>query len=208
MIISVTNAKGGSGKSTTVCAIAAWLENEGHSVAILDSDKQGSASDWASIRNTIPCHHYKLGDGVALIARANMLADSYDHVVIDVAGRENENLRGAVAVADLTVCPVRVGQADFWAFEESSKVIMDIHKEKNNGRVVAFLNSIHSNPRCGDESEGRRWFKDNCPMPLAEAVWTNRAKFHKGFGQGLSVTELGASKAKDEAVSLFTEIFR
>jgi chromosome partitioning protein len=44
MNIAVVNSKGGSGKTTTVCLLALYWSGEGRTVAVQDTDPQGSAA--------------------------------------------------------------------------------------------------------------------------------------------------------------------
>ena len=49
VVISFLNQKGGVGKTTLAVNVAAGLARNGHNVLLIDADKQGSASAWASI---------------------------------------------------------------------------------------------------------------------------------------------------------------
>ena len=50
-IITVTQRKGGVGKTTIAVCVAAALARRGHNVALVDSDPQRSASQWAEPGN-------------------------------------------------------------------------------------------------------------------------------------------------------------
>ena len=82
MIISFINQKGGVGKTTLSTNIASALSNEGHKVLLIDADKQGSSSTWASLREDTPFQ-------VVSLARDNMakhalkLALDFDFTIID-----------------------------------------------------------------------------------------------------------------------------
>ena len=54
MIIAFLNQKGGVGKTTLAINVAADLANWGHKVLLIDADKQGSTSTWASLREDAP----------------------------------------------------------------------------------------------------------------------------------------------------------
>ena len=54
MIIAFLNQKGGVGKTTLSINVAADLANRGHKVLLIDADKQGSTSTWASLREDAP----------------------------------------------------------------------------------------------------------------------------------------------------------
>ena len=46
MFITFTNTKGGVGKSTLASHLAIWLFDRGYRVALLDTDPQGTSSEW------------------------------------------------------------------------------------------------------------------------------------------------------------------
>ena len=53
-VIAVLNQKGGSGKTTIATHLARALQLDGNDVLLVDSDPQGSARDWAAVREDHP----------------------------------------------------------------------------------------------------------------------------------------------------------
>jgi len=53
-VIAVLNQKGGSGKTTIATHLARAFQLDSHDVLLVDSDPQGSARDWAAVREDQP----------------------------------------------------------------------------------------------------------------------------------------------------------
>src|SRR5271166_2293363 len=114
LVISFVNQKGGVGKSTLSINVAACLSQLGQKVLLIDADKQGTSSTWASLR---PESTFRL----VSIARENMaldamkLAADYDFTVIDGPPQAEAISRSCIVASDLVVVPIEPGGASRWS---------------------------------------------------------------------------------------------
>jgi chromosome partitioning protein len=104
-IISFLNQKGGVGRSTLSTNIAACLNLSGKKILLIDADKQGAASTWASLRD-------ETGFQVVSLARENMardaikLSDDFDFTIIDGPPQAETISRSCIVASDLVVIPI------------------------------------------------------------------------------------------------------
>src|SRR5690606_14586875 len=82
--IAVLNQKGGTGKATSGTQLTRALQLDGASVLLVDSDPQGSARDWAAVRDDNPVTVVGI-DRAKLLDRDLKNVSSKDFVVIDGA---------------------------------------------------------------------------------------------------------------------------
>ena len=94
-VIAVLNQKGGSGKTTIATHLARALQLDGKDVLLVDSDPQGSARDWAAVREDNPLA--VVGIDRPTIDRDLKAIGRKDFVVID----------GAPQAADLAVSAIK-----------------------------------------------------------------------------------------------------
>lgn len=114
LVISFLNQKGGVGKSTLSLNTAACLSLLGQKVLLIDADKQGTSSTWASLREECPFQ-------VVSLARENMardalrLAQEFDFTIIDGPPQAETISRSCIVASDLVVIPLEPGGASRWS---------------------------------------------------------------------------------------------
>ena len=130
--IVVGNLKGGTGKSTISVNLASALIEYGVDVAILDTDPQGTAREWATQgRLPIRCIHEPLHDlntagGWTVVARE--LLERHDVVVIDLPAVVAPALAMAYLIADVILIPAAPTEIDLHATRRVLRYIAAEHE--------------------------------------------------------------------------------
>lgn len=202
--VLVFSPKGGPGKSTLSQNIAAAAAMAGHRVSLLDTDPQGSLSEWRALRPPtappIRAHlQLPLGSFHDKSPRDVMwwMGDS-DLLVIDTPPAPENSPEGLAALfdaADLVLIPVRPRPADL----HSTDALVPYIRERR--RPFAFvLNLVR--PRVREAAEARQLLGDVgevAPVDLPDLVDVYRC-----FSAGLGVVEIGDSPA----AAPFRELWR
>ena len=120
-IVTVAQQKGGSGKTTLAAGLAIAARGRGLSVALIDTDPQGSLGRWFMERLQSRGEDAALGFATASAwgagYEAEKLARGADLVLIDTPPKIEGDLRPALRAADLVLVPVATSQVDLWATE-------------------------------------------------------------------------------------------
>ncbi|MBN3813659.1 ParA family partition ATPase [Paraburkholderia sp. Ac-20347] len=133
-VIAVLNQKGGSGKTTVATHLARALQLDGADVLLVDSDPQGSARDWAAVREDQPVT--VVGIDRPTIERDLKNVARKDFVVIDGAPQAADLAVSAIKAADAIVIPVQPSPYDIWATSD----LVDLVKQRielTDGRLKA-----------------------------------------------------------------------
>lgn len=112
-VIAVLNQKGGAGKTTIATHLARAFQLEGLDVLLVDSDPQGSARDWAAVREDQPVT--VVGIDRPTIERDLKNLARKDLVVIDGAPQAADLAVSAIKAADFVLIPVQPSPYDIWA---------------------------------------------------------------------------------------------
>jgi chromosome partitioning protein len=119
-IISITNQKGGAGKSTTTMLLAGGFAKKNLRVFVADADKQRTATRWAKEapeNSPFPANVYPMGDYEATIHREiRKVIDRYDVILVDCPpALESPIPQSALQVSDLALIPMIPSPPDIWA---------------------------------------------------------------------------------------------
>jgi chromosome partitioning protein len=137
--ILVANPKGGSGKTTLSTNIAGYLATQGKRVAILDLDRQKSATQW-------------LANRPKYLPSINLIKDeeknrSSDMLVIDSpAGLHGKNLEYALKLVHRVIVPIAPSAFDIQASRDFLEIL---HHEKSvrKGKIFVGVVGMRMDPR-------------------------------------------------------------
>ncbi len=133
-VIAVLNQKGGAGKTTIATNLARALQEDGSDVLLIDSDPQGSARDWAAVREDQPVT--VVGIDRATIERDIKAVAHKDFIVIDGAPQAADLAASAIKAANFILIPVQPSPYDIWATAD----LVDLVKQRieiTDGRLRA-----------------------------------------------------------------------
>ncbi|HEY4310846.1 MAG TPA: division plane positioning ATPase MipZ [Pirellulales bacterium] len=196
------NTKGGVGKSTLAVHLAVWLFDRGAKVALLDVDRQSSASQW--IAEAEPKITVKnAGTPEDVVADVQSLAQSHDFVVADGPGGLNDSSRTLLILADLAIFPTTPSVLDLRSVAEATE-LLKYAQALNGGKVQGRLVLNRMKTRCRISRE----LADAAPslgLSVAKSNIRDLQPYCDAAQQGTVVTRMGY-KAKDAATEL-TQLF-
>ena len=199
--IAFVTQKGGSGKSTLAISIAVAAMQDGEKVYILETDRQGTISNWG-VRRSNPLPDIDQVANAAALEQALTLLRSkgFTLAIIDTPGTDSVTNTAAIRLADLCIIPTRPSPADIEAAHPTLAAI------RKTGKQFAFV--LNQTParsfRLNEASTAL-----NMMGALALPYIALRNDHQDALGAGLGVTEYAPDgKAAEEIGALWGWIKR
>jgi chromosome partitioning protein len=202
-VIAVVQQKGGSGKTTLAVNLAVAAIRRGMTVALLDTDPQGSLGRWFMTRRE------RLGEAGLEFSTSSAWGVSYeceklkreaDLVIVDTPPKVDADLRPALREADLVLVPVASSHVDLWATEG----VLDLAARERK-QTWLVMNRARAGTRLGEDVARAA---AELTAGVAEARLANRVVYAETLGQGLGAVEAGKSAATTEVGALTDEVLR
>ncbi|MBO0129090.1 ParA family partition ATPase (plasmid) [Agrobacterium rosae] len=202
-VIAVLNQKGGAGKTTIATHLARALQIGGADVLLIDSDPQGSARDWAAVREEQPLS--VVGIDRPTIERDLKNIARKDFVVIDGAPQAADLAVSAIKAANFILIPVQPSPYDIWATAD----LVDLVKQRievTDGKLrAAFVVSrAIKGTKIGSEITDAL---HGYGLPVLASRITQRVGYPGSAASGSTVLDLEPdSEAAREVMALADEI--
>ena len=201
--IGILSQKGGSGKTVIATNLARSLQLRDHEVILVDTDKQGSARDWAATSDKIEPPH-TVGVDRPRVHQELPKVRGYDYAVVDGAGKVERMSTSVIKASDLILIPVQPAGVDLWALGELVDLIV-ARQEATGSPQAAFVISravVGANLSTGAEEA-----LSGLEFPLVGRTH-QRVAYAKAITRGASVLDLNDEKAKGEIESLTDEVLQ
>jgi len=198
--IGVLSQKGGSGKTVIATNLARTLELRGREVILVDTDKQGSARDWAATSDEIDPPH-TVGVDRPRVHQELPKVRGYDYAIVDGAGKVERMSASVIKASDLILIPVQPAGVDLWALGELVDLI-EARQEATGSPQAAFVVSraVVGANLSGDAEEAL----SGLSFPVIGRT-NQRVAYAKAVTRGVGVLDLNDKKARAEINSLTDE---
>ncbi|WCR09302.1 ParA family protein [Paracoccus stylophorae] len=202
-IITVAQQKGGSGKTTLAVNLAVALHERGHSVALVDTDPQGSMGRWfierMGTQGEDEAMDFSTSSAWGASYESEKLKKRFDFVIVDTPPKIDSDLRPALRVADLVLVPVATSHVDLWATEG----VLDLAR-REKAPVLVVLNRVRPNTRLSVEVAASA---ADLGAVVASTQIANRVVYAETLGLGLGAVErIRTGPARDEVTALTDEV--
>lgn len=202
-VVSVTQQKGGAGKTSLAVHLATAWASAGRRVALIDSDPQESLTSWHAMREDVYPEAADLpivsADGWKLPAEIARARKDSDIVVIDTPPHSETAARLSVREADLVLLPLQPTPLDAWATRDTLDLIA---REGTPYRLI--FNRMPARGRMAEEVRDELVEEG---LSVATAALGNRVIYAESFLSGRGIAEMpGKTPAHAEVAALVKEL--
>jgi chromosome partitioning protein len=201
-VIVLATRKGGSGKSTLAIGLALAAQRAGHMVRLIETDPQGTLSNWQSRRGIAEPLVEPVYRAEDIESRLHALdRGGITLAIIDTAGGQSDATIAAIGACDLCLIPARPSVADIEAGASTLSTVRAF------GKPFAFI--LNQTPIRGQRIDhaatalGERTTPDIADV-LAQPFVAMRNDHQDALRAGLAVSEYAPSgKSADEISRLW-----
>lgn len=203
-VISITQQKGGAGKTSLAVHLGVALSAMGRRVVFIDCDPQKSLTAWHIIRRQVVEDHNAGPDLVTAegwrlpteVARQRKVADI---IIIDTPPHAETAARLAVRESDRVLLPVQPTPLDLWATRQTLELIA-----REGKPCQMILNRVPPRGRLADTMENELKAEG---LPITRTRLGNRQIYAQSIMTGRGVTDMpGNTTAHTEIAELIREL--
>jgi chromosome partitioning protein len=200
-VITIAQQKGGAGKTTLAVNLAVGFARAGKSVALMDTDPQGSAGRWFMTRLENKGDagiEFSTASAWGVPYECRKLAEKHDIVIIDTPPKADSDLRPALRAADLVLIPVATSHLDLWAVE----VVLYLAERESKPAMIVMTRGRAGTRLAADVAEKVA----EMDADVAKAMLANRIVYAETLGRGLAAVEAPKGPAHGEVADLVREV--
>ncbi|HHQ6598115.1 TPA: AAA family ATPase [Serratia fonticola] len=212
MIHVIGSNKGGCSKTTTAINLAVGLAMRGKDIVLVDADMQLSASRWNAEREASG-----LKPLITLIQKTGNISqtlrsldEKYEHVIVDVAGRNSRELITACSVAYQLIAPHQSSQLDLDTMMELQEQLIRVRDLNPDLKAFCYQSIATTNPLLAgtERKEFLEFVSEFDQLVPLESKSCFRKVYRDVMAEGKSVLETDNEKAKVEVWALIDEVFK
>ena len=205
-VISFSNQKGGSGKTTLSANLAVLWSNSGYKVAVIDADAQNSLTYWLEARKKyygeddmgITSYNF---DVLNLKEEIKQIKSKYNFIIIDSPPSITFDTIQIIKASDRVFVPVQPSPLDLMA---TVPFLNLVKQEKKN--PIIFLNRVMPRARLTDAMILRLRYAG---AKIARSRISSKVLFAETFSVGRGVIDISVtSDAAKEIINAGNEIIR
>ena len=203
-VITIAQRKGGAGKTTLACQLAAALMMKQIRVAGADLDEQQSFSLWgrvrASNRDEDPFFAGVYDKRAGLSSAVRRTRGQADVLIVDTPPTADFDVRRAIGAANLVLAPMQLSPIDLAASLPTAEAIGAANKS-----ALFVINRAPAKSRIATEIRAQI---NKYQLPVARTELGNRTAYAETMGAGAGVIETAPkSAAAKEITALTSELF-